>query len=77
MPRTLPDGRTESPGVLRIYLTSMIILAAFYACSAVLQVGPGERGAPRAWRARLQEGAGAWGPDAPPLARAASSPRRL
>ncbi|GBF94652.1 hypothetical protein Rsub_07388 [Raphidocelis subcapitata] len=38
MPRTLPDGRTESPGVIRIYLASMIILATFYACSAVLQL---------------------------------------
>jgi hypothetical protein len=36
MPQTLPDGRTESPGVLRIYMASMIILAAFYACSATL-----------------------------------------
>lgn len=40
MPRTLPDGRTESPGVLRIYLASMVILAAFYAASAALQVRP-------------------------------------
>lgn len=38
MPRTLPDGRTESPGVLRIYLASMAILATFYACSAVLSL---------------------------------------
>jgi hypothetical protein len=38
MPRTLPDGRVESPGVLRIYLASMFILAAFYAISAVIQV---------------------------------------
>jgi hypothetical protein len=38
MPQTLPDGRTESPGVLRIYMASMIILAAFYACSATLGV---------------------------------------
>jgi hypothetical protein len=38
MPKTLPDGRTESPGVLRIYLASMIILAVFYCCSAALQV---------------------------------------
>lgn len=38
MPRTLPDGRTESPGVVRIYLASMIILAVFYALSAFLQV---------------------------------------
>ncbi|KIZ00876.1 hypothetical protein MNEG_7083 [Monoraphidium neglectum] len=37
MPRTLPDGRVESPGVLRIYLASMFILAAFYAISAVIQ----------------------------------------
>ncbi|KAF8055945.1 hypothetical protein HT031_006584 [Scenedesmus sp. PABB004] len=36
MPRKTPDGRTESPGVLRIYLSSMIILALFYACSAAL-----------------------------------------
>jgi hypothetical protein len=36
MPTTLPDGRTESPGVLRIYLASMVILAVFYLCSAVL-----------------------------------------
>lgn len=28
----------QSPGVLRIYLASMIILAGFYACSAVVQV---------------------------------------
>jgi hypothetical protein len=32
MPKTLPDGRTESPGVLRIYMSSMVILALFYAC---------------------------------------------
>jgi hypothetical protein len=38
MPRKTPDGRTESPGVLRIYLSSMIILALFYACSAVLSL---------------------------------------
>ncbi len=38
MPRQLPDGRTESPGVLRIYLSSMIILALFYACSAVMSL---------------------------------------
>lgn len=36
MPKKLPDGRTESPGVLRIYLSSLIILALFYACSAVV-----------------------------------------
>jgi hypothetical protein len=33
MPRKLPDGRTESPGVLRIYLSSLIILALFYVAS--------------------------------------------
>lgn len=38
MPKKLPDGRTESPGVLRIYLSSMIILGLFYACSAVLSL---------------------------------------
>lgn len=38
MPRTLPDGRVESPGVVRIYIASMAILAFFYACSAVVQV---------------------------------------
>lgn len=32
MPKTLPDGRTESPGVMRIYMSSMVILALFYAC---------------------------------------------
>jgi hypothetical protein len=36
MPKKLPDGRTESPGVLRIYLSSLIILALFYACSTVV-----------------------------------------
>lgn len=36
MPRKLPDGRTESPGVMRIYLSSLIILAAFYVCSAAV-----------------------------------------
>jgi hypothetical protein len=51
MPRTLPDGRTESPGVLRIYLASMIILAGFYACSAVMQV-LGARGTQRTRRGR-------------------------
>lgn len=38
MPKPLPDGRTESPGVVRIYLASMMILAAFYLCSAVVSV---------------------------------------
>lgn len=38
MPRTLPDGRSDSPGVLRIYMASMVILATFYACSAVLSL---------------------------------------
>jgi hypothetical protein len=38
MPRTLPDGRSESPGVLRIYMSSMVILALFYACSMVLSL---------------------------------------
>lgn len=38
MPKTLPDGRSESPGVLRIYMSSMIILALFYACSMVLSL---------------------------------------
>lgn len=36
MPKKLPDGRTESPGVLRIYLSSLTILALFYACSTVV-----------------------------------------
>lgn len=36
MPRTLPDGRVESPGFVRIYLASMAILAAYYAFSLVL-----------------------------------------
>lgn len=38
MPRKLPDGRSESPGVLRIYLSSMIILGLFYMCSAVVSL---------------------------------------
>lgn len=38
MPRTLPDGRSESPGVLRIYMSSMVILVVFYMCSAVVSV---------------------------------------
>lgn len=38
MPRTLPDGRTESPGVFRIYISSLTILALFYACSAVVSL---------------------------------------
>lgn len=38
MPKTLPDGRTESPGVFRIYMSSMVILAMFYACSAVVSL---------------------------------------
>lgn len=36
MPKTLPDGRTESPGVLRIYVASMVILAIFYTVSIML-----------------------------------------
>eukprot|EP00775_Hariotina_reticulata_P006881 gene6881-7097_t len=38
MPRILPDGRSESPGVWRIYISSLTILALFYACSAVLSL---------------------------------------
>lgn len=37
MPKKLPDGRTESPGFVRIYFASLILLAVFYAASAVLQ----------------------------------------
>jgi hypothetical protein len=36
MPRVLPDGRSESPGVLR--MCSMIILALFYATSACVSL---------------------------------------
>lgn len=38
MPRQTPDGRSESPGVIRIYTSSMIILAVFYLCSAVVSL---------------------------------------
>jgi hypothetical protein len=38
MPTKTPDGRTESPGVVRIYLASLAILGAFYVCSAVVGV---------------------------------------
>jgi hypothetical protein len=37
MPKKLPDGRTESPGAMRIYLASLVLLAVFYTASAVLQ----------------------------------------
>ena len=37
MPQKLPDGRTESPGAMRIYCASLILLGFFYAASAVLQ----------------------------------------
>lgn len=36
MPQKLPDGRSESPGVMRIYVASMVILALFYATSTAL-----------------------------------------
>jgi hypothetical protein len=38
MPQKLPDGRTESPGAVRIYFASLVLLGVFYAASAVLQV---------------------------------------
>ena len=55
MPRTLPDGRTESPGVVRIYLASMIILAVFYVASAVIQVRRGGSHAPVGPRRRVRD----------------------
>jgi len=36
MPVRRPDGRMESPGVLRIYVASMVCLAVFYTLSLVV-----------------------------------------